>query len=392
MRIGVYGGTFNPPHIGHINAAVDAEKQLGLDKVFIIPSAIPPHKDMPEASPSAEDRLQMAKMSFEGISDSNLEVSDIEIKRGGKSYTIDTIAQLKRSYPGSEFVLFIGTDMLVSIESWRDYERLLENVVLGVFCRGEDEKAIIEKKAEYLREKYNAQVEIVHNDAVKISSSDIRAMLPKRGGNEYLNGDVYEYIIHNGLYDSHPNFDWLRFKSYKMLKLERIAHVAGCEAEAVSLAKRWGADADLAREAAILHDCTKKAGLEEQLRLCRKYGIITDIVEKHEVKLLHSKTGAAIAKNEFNACEDVFNAIFWHTTGKADMSLLEKVIYLADYIEPNRHFDGLEELRRLSYKNIDAALLMGLKMSIDDMRSRGIVPHENSEGAINWLVENYQHG
>jgi nicotinate-nucleotide adenylyltransferase len=153
------------------------------------------------------------------------------------------------------------------------------------------------------------------------------------------------------------------------------------------LADRWGADPDETREAAILHDITKHLELEDQLQLCRKYGIMTDNVEMAEVKLLHAKTGAAVARDLYGASRAVHDAILWHTTGRADMTLLEKIIYVADYIEPTRDFAGLDILRGLAYSDLDEAVITGLRMSIDDMRSRGIIPHKRTAEALDWLTE-----
>ncbi|MBO5728203.1 MAG: bis(5'-nucleosyl)-tetraphosphatase (symmetrical) YqeK, partial [Oscillospiraceae bacterium] len=163
----------------------------------------------------------------------------------------------------------------------------------------------------------------------------------------------------------------------------------GTEEEAVRLAARWGVDETLARRAAILHDCTKYLELDEQLALCRRFGVELDELEQRAVKLLHSKTGACIAKHIFGETEQVYQAIFWHTTGKPDMSMAEKVIYLADYIEPTRDFDGVEPLRRLAYEDIDKALLMGMEMTIEEMKQRGSPIHSNTQGARDWLR---QHG
>jgi nicotinate-nucleotide adenylyltransferase len=102
--------------------------------------------------------------------------------------------------------------------------------------------------------------------------------------------------------------------------------------------------------------------------------------------LLHSKTGAEIAKVEFGMSDAVYDAIKWHTTGKADMTLLEKIVYMADYIEPNRDFEGVEQLRSLAYTDLDKALFKGLEMSIEDMKARGIVPHWRSQAAIDYLL------
>ena len=385
MRIGVFGGTFDPPHMGHLQAAKSAADQLGLDKLLLIPNAQPPHKSVSQSSPPGEVRLEMTELAVKPHP--FFEVSDIEIRRGGKSYTVDTVAELKLRYPGSEIYLFMGTDMLLYIEKWRAFEKLLQEAVLAVFPRSAGETEQIRSYSEYLKKEYGARIMIVENEAIQISSSALREMLPKREGRAYLDDEVYAYIVKHRLYGAKPDFNWLRERAYSMLKAKRIPHVKGCEEEAVRLAGRWGADEELAREAAILHDITKKCDLTEQLILCEKYGIIIDNVEKREAKLLHAKTGAAIAKYEFGASDEVFSAIFWHTTGRTGMTLLEKIVYMADYIEPTRHFDGVEELRRLAYEDLDEALELGLDMSITDMLQRGIVPHEYTLEALNWVKE-----
>ena len=120
--------------------------------------------------------------------------------------------------------------------------------------------------------------------------------------------------------------------------------------------------------------------------MCDEYGIVLDDLEQKAVKLLHSKTGAAIARHVYGAPDEVCDAIYWHTTGKADMTLLEKVLYLADYIEPSREeFPGLEELRRLAYEDLDQALLLGCRLTIEDMEERGVPVHTNTLQARDWL-------
>jgi nicotinate-nucleotide adenylyltransferase len=152
------------------------------------------------------------------------------------------------------------------------------------------------------------------------------------------------------------------------------------------LARRWGADVTLAQRAAILHDCTKYLELEPQLELCRKYGVELDELERQAVKLLHSKTGACMAKFVFGEPEEVYQAIFWHTTGKADMTLLDKILYMADYIEPNRDFDGVEQLRAMAYSDLDRAMLMGVEATIQDMEERGSPIHINTQQARDWFL------
>lgn len=181
--------------------------------------------------------------------------------------------------------------------------------------------------------------------------------------------------------------DELRKAAYSFLKPRRIRHVQGCEEVAVELAKLYGCDVRKAATAAILHDITKKLDYDEQLLLCSKYDIICDDDELKNEKLLHAKTGAYLARDLFGTDDDVFNAILWHTTGKPDMSLLEKIIYLADYIEPTRDFPGVEELRKLVYSDIDAGMAQALKMSYEHVSGEGIRPHRNTADAYSFYSE-----
>jgi len=383
MKIGIYGGTFDPPHIGHVSAARAAVSRLGLDKLLLIPTSTPPHKALAQGSLSARERLEMTALCAAGIP--NAEASDIELRRGGKSYTADTVASLREQYPDARFYLLMGTDMFLSIEQWRDFDGLIRRVTPAVFPRAGGDRESVAAFAASLREKYGAETELVPHEPVEISSTEVRALLPFRRGREYLSPEVYAYIIRKRAYGAKPDFAWLREQSYKRLKEKRIPHVIGCEEEAAHLAKRWGASVEDAREAAILHDITKKETLEEQLHLCAKYDIITDTAEAESANLLHAKTGAAVAGRVFGMSEDVCSAIRWHTTGRADMSLLEKILYMADYIEPTRDFEGVEALRRLAYEDLDAAVLLGLEMGLEDLKSRGIEPHEASMKALEYL-------
>ena len=135
--------------------------------------------------------------------------------------------------------------------------------------------------------------------------------------------------------------------------------------------------------AALLHDCTKKLDMERQLALCAQYHIQLDDLEQHALKLLHAKTGAAIARDAFGVDDAVYWAIYWHTTGHADMTLLEKIIYLADYIEPSRDFPGVEDLRRAVHADLDGGLLND---SIQDMRQWGNPVHHNTLDARDYLL------
>ncbi len=179
----------------------------------------------------------------------------------------------------------------------------------------------------------------------------------------------------------------LRQAAYPYLKKKRIRHVEGCEKVAVKLAEQYGADPDKAAVAAILHDITKALDLSNQLILCDRYGIICDDIEKNSPSLLHSKTGACKARELFDIEQTVFDAIWWHTTGRPDMSLLEKIIYLADYIEPTRDFDGIGKLRKTAWADLDSAMALGLRMSMDDIKQRGFALHPITTEAYEYYKE-----
>lgn len=380
MKIGIYGGSFNPPHKGHENAAEAAIAALGLDKLLVIPAGDPPHKQLAENTPTDTHRYNMAKLAFTDID--KCEVSDYELKEEGPSYTINTIRHFKEVYPDDELYLLMGTDMFITLDAWFEGVNIMRECSVVAFARNDGEMETIKAKRDEFLSKYGEDSIILDLPVTSCASSDVRRLLPCRLGCDYISDAVYWYIIRNRLYGAKPDFAWLRSKSHPMHKPKRVPHVIGCEEEAVRLALRWGADVENARTAGILHDITKICGLDEQLQLCRNYGIMTDALESQSEKLLHSKTGAATACEIFGVNSEVFSAIYWHTTGKADMTLLEKVLYLADYVEPNRDFEGVDELRRLCYTDIDDAMRLGLEMSVDDLNERGVPIHKNTFEAL----------
>ena len=394
MNIGIYGGTFNPPHLGHFQAAKAAIAALKLDKLILIPAAIPPHKELPEGSPSPQRRLEMVEKMADALALPGVaEVSGMELERQGKSYTADTLEQLHRQYPEAKLWLLMGTDMFLTLHLWRQPEKIMALAGICAFGRTEqDGEEVFAPQRAYLKERFGAEiVTITLPGLVDISSTRLRAGLDQGLGRRYLVPAVYGCILMHGLYGVHADLKHLelpelRACSYYMMKQKRVPHVMGVEEEAVKLARRWGADETLARRAGILHDCTKYWTLEENKALCAKYGVELDELEQKAVKLLHSKTGACIAKYIFGEPEEVYWAIFWHTTAKENMTLLEKIIYMADYIEPNRDFEGVEHLRALSYEDLDKALLLGVETTIQEMEERGLPIHKRTLMARDWLL------
>ena len=188
MKIGILGGTFNPPHIGHIVLAKEIYEKLELDKVLLIPTNIPPHKENEGAS--ADSRLKMLELAVEG--DKSFEVCDLELKRGGISYTIDTIRQLKEIYSQDELYLIVGSDLANNFSSWKDFDQLRKLVKIVVAQR---DNAPLKDPEDFI---------LVDITQIDTCSSDIRELI-KDGGlaKDLINKGVADYIEQHDLYKEH---------------------------------------------------------------------------------------------------------------------------------------------------------------------------------------------
>ena len=212
MNIGIYGGTFNPPHLGHFQAARAAIAALKLDKLILIPAALPPHKELPEGTPSPERRLEMtAKMADAMAMPGTVEVSDLELRRPGKSYTADTLEQMHRQYPQAKLWLLMGTDMFLTLHLWRQPERIMALAGICAFGRTEqDGEEVFAPQRAYLKEHFGAEiVTITLPGLVDISSTRLRAGLDQGLGRRYLVPAVYGCILMHGLYGVHTDLKHL---------------------------------------------------------------------------------------------------------------------------------------------------------------------------------------
>ena len=372
-RIGIYGGTYSPPHIGHLKAAEYAIEALGLDRLLLIPTGVSPHKAMSAGATSA-DRLEMLRLSAANME--KAQVSDIEIRRQGSSYTVDTLRAIREENPGAELVLLMGTDMFVSFLNWREPESILSLATLAVFCRGErGERERIEAQKENL-EAMGAKIRLVENPVNAISSTDLRRMLVFGCADPFLMPGVGDYIREKGLYGldrerKNLPMEELEEAVIALMNPNRVAHVLGCRDTAVELARVYGENEVDAARAGLLHDITKAIDGPLQLTLCDEYGIVLDTFSRSFPKTLHALTGSLVAERIFGENENVVSAICHHTTGRANMTLLEKIIYIADYVEPNRDFPGVEEMRAMAYTDLDQAVLMGLQSAVAHVRRQG---------------------
>ena len=387
-RIGIYGGTFNPPHMGHLEAAKYAVEALNLDLLLLIPDRTAPHKVLPQGSPTPEQRLEMLKLAVRDLD--RIEVSALALEREGPSYTADTVEQLRQIYPDAELVLLMGADMLERFAQWKNADRILEHADLACFSRGlRGEETRIEAAVREL-EAAGARVTRLRNPVIDISSTQLRRMLVFQCAGDFLPAGVEEYIRSHGLYETDRNLKHLPMAELedivvRLLDPKRVAHVLGCRDTAAKLARRWGVNETDAARAGLLHDITKALDGPLQLTLCGAYGTMLDDFSRRYPKTLHALTGSLVAQRIFGENEAVVAAICSHTTGKADMNTLEKIIYIADYMEPCRDFPGVERLRELADTDLDAALRCGLEMTLAHLARQGNEVSPESREALAWL-------
>ncbi|HUQ47527.1 MAG TPA: nicotinate-nucleotide adenylyltransferase [Gemmatimonadaceae bacterium] len=198
MRLGLFGGSFNPPHIGHLLVAVDACEALGLDKLIIMPAAANPLKAKALGGTSPAQRLEMTRLAF--AADSRFEVSDMEIGRGGLSYTVDTLEELARNYEGAELILVLGMDSLATFSQWVRPDRIRELARFGVLTRTAVSKNALEKET---GSELPDGATLVTARRIDVSSSEIRERI--RAGKSikgFVAESVEEFIRSAQLYTS----------------------------------------------------------------------------------------------------------------------------------------------------------------------------------------------
>lgn len=195
-RIGIFGGTFHPPHKGHREAAELFLDKAALDRLLIIPTFLPPHKELAEGA-SAEDRLAMTERCFWFLS-SKIEVSDMEIQTGEARYTLSTLRELAEKYPEAELFLYVGSDMLYSFETWHKFEEIFPLCTLCASAR-EDDRADVLKHLHYLKEQYGAEV-LYLGESIPVSSGEVREALARGEFHDLLPYAVRDYIVSHSLY------------------------------------------------------------------------------------------------------------------------------------------------------------------------------------------------
>ena len=381
MRIGIYGGAFNPVHKGHVKLAEEVKTKANLDKIIIMPSGVSPHKSSGSLIDSSH-RLEICKLAFEG---EDYIISDLEIKREGKSYTVDTVTELKKLYPDDELYLIMGSDMLLCFHKWYRYEEILSNVTIVATTRQDD--ISIDELKNYSRDVLGKKTLIIDFEPFECSSTKVRnELLSGADAKEMLSEKVKSYIIEKGLYTD----EYTEIRKLLKSKLDdyRYIHSLGVADSARDLAKIYGADEDKAYFAGLLHDIAKNTPKDEQLELMEKGGINLTDVEKNNRALWHAMAGECYLRLEMGITDsEILGSVRYHTTGKAGMTLLEKIIYVADYISAERNYPDVDVMRDLSLNHsLEKASLYSLIYTFNKQTKLQGIIHPDSVEYYNELL------
>ena len=368
-KLGIMGGTFNPIHNGHIEIARIACRTIGLDEVIFLPDGEPPHKQT-ETLASGASRYNMTVLAVYGCPD--FKASDMEIRRSGTTYTVDTLTQLAAQRPNDEIYYIVGADTLYNIEHWKTPEKLGALCSLIAVPRPGEDRSALPAQAEHIRKALNIRVYLAEESGPDISSTEIRACAA-HGGElaAFIPGAAADYIAQHGLYGA--PYHWMTQRLKETLSPHRFRHTLSVAETAVILAARFDVNPVQAHLAGLLHDCAKGLDASALTALIRSGGISADEYELGMPALLHAPAGEALAKSQYHVTDAaVLSAIRWHTTGRRNMTRLEKVIYLADMIEPEREdYPGLCDIRAMAETDLDAAVRVAAAKSVEYVMERG---------------------
>jgi len=183
------------------------------------------------------------------------------------------------------------------------------------------------------------------------------------------------------------NYFDIREKVKQLLPDKRFLHTQGVADTAAELAEHYGVDAEKAKLAGILHDCAKEVSREQAIEIFKKFGLVIDDISLNNPKLLHGPVGACMAQYELGIDDiQILDAIWFHTTAKSNMNILTKIIYIADFIEPNRNYEGVDALRKLAYEDINSAIIVALGSVTKKVIDLGGLVHPDSIHARNFLI------
>jgi len=371
-KVGILGGTFNPVHNEHVAVAISATNELNLDELIVMPTYISPHKKTAPAP--CEDRLNMLKIAFKDCP--KVSVSDYEIKKEGKSFTYLTVEHFKEQ-TNADIYFICGGDMLTDFKTWRYPERILAAATLAVFDRDEF-FTDYENEKRYFKEHFNKSFVKLSYQGKDASSSKIRVYSEfGLSTDDLIPNGVAKYAKEHGLYSGDLYTEFIK----KHLPKKRIKHTADVVICALKKARELNLDESKVKIAATLHDCAKYLDHTK----VKGFTLPNDV----PAPVIHSFLGAFVAEKVLGVTDlEILDAIRYHTSGKANMSTLSKLIFVADMVEEGRDYEGVDKLRELYEKaDFEKCFVECLKEEFIHLLNKKQYIYAETVNAFNYYVK-----
>ena len=380
MKIGILGGTLDPVHNGHIEIAMAAMAALGLDQVALMPSGDPPHKTR------ATDKLDRLRMAEIAVRDRpRLYVSDLEILRQGRTYTVDTLSTLAVEHPEVEWTYILGADALNKLDTWKEFPRIARLCSFAAVSRPGCDEDLARLRARAISSCFHTRVDLLPVSGPSLSSTAVRRRVAEGLPiDDCVPAQVADYIRQKGLYLCKYSEAQILDRLKGMLTEHRFTHTLGVANTAQRLAPGCGVDPLRARLAGLLHDCAKSMPLDEMRELVAKNLPDIDEEELDTRAILHAPAGMVMARDVFGVRDaSILSAIRKHTVGDGQMSPMDALIYVSDFIEPGRElFPGLEKARKLAEKDIYRAMICCTQLTSKHLKSQGKHVHPRSQALL----------
>lgn len=369
MKIGIFGGTFNPVHNGHINITKDIKNELDLDVVYFVPSYLTADKQFHIEDITSKDRLKMVSKVLKQEKLPYLKLSNFEFKQKGVSYTYITIRYFRDKFPNDELYWIMGEDRYSDFNKWEGVEEIRELAKIVIYRRKPEISKTIsnDKSVIYCKKKF-----------YDISSTNILNNLEW----EHIPESAREYISKKKLY--------LKTVVFRGLKHKRYQHSVAVSSHAKRLAKEYHyKNIKKAELVGLVHDLFKLREDEELIKYYEKY-----FNKKYDytfpLPALHGLIVAEWLKNEYKWDDkEVYNALARHTLAHPEATKFDKIIFVADKISTDRKGDKVGKLRKLAYNNLDETYKKIIKETIKNLKARNIEPHNDTKLAFEkWVNKN----
>ncbi len=349
----VLGGSFDPPHEEHVNMVKSAMKELGIERLVIVPTFLPPYKS--EGMLSFDERCELVKCAFEGV---NFVIDDIERVRGGENYSALVLPLLKEKY--GDIIYLVGGDSIEHFESWYMPSEIVKCCPIAVCAREGFDK--VDDVIANLQDKFGGEFVVLKYKGKQIASSQIRVDLLLSQQPKGLSKKVYDLICQKGYYSE---YKWAvdKLKTYQTDEL--FEHSKAVVKMGIELNSRHNLKLDFDKVflACLLHDNAKQRKSVDGLRVPE---------DALGTPVLHQFLGARKAERDFGIEEgDILSAIECHTTAKADMTLFEKLVYTADSVSRDREYEPIPQLREIALDDFEKGFLAVLEFTYDKLSKKG---------------------